>query len=55
MERLSLEQLKTQKVELVKENLISIKGGRLADCHFWSAVNSAFRDVWYGTAGTGTY
>ncbi len=33
MKRLSLEELKAQKAEQVKENLEAINGGSAADCH----------------------
>ncbi|MCF0058529.1 hypothetical protein [Dyadobacter sp. CY356] len=39
MKRLSLEELKAQKIGKVNESLEAIKGGSVADCHgFWERL-----------------
>lgn len=47
MKRLSLEELKAQKGEQVKETLVAINGGVAADCHCgWCEAYASFLE-WY--------
>jgi len=45
MKRLSLEELKAQKSEDVKENLESINGGKVDWCHFWENLRSVMSEI----------
>jgi hypothetical protein len=43
MKRLSLDELKKQKTEQVKNNLEAVNGGKLDLCHILSEINEAFK------------
>lgn len=44
MKRLSLEELKAQKAEQVKENLEAVKGGSVDWCHVWQVIKDIYNN-----------
>ncbi|WP_165940117.1 hypothetical protein [Dyadobacter psychrotolerans] len=49
MQRLSLEELKAQKADQVKESLEAIKGGDAADCHCGWCEDVVNFIIWYNS------